>query len=457
MLAGEGIKKSYNGKEVLHGIDLGLEPGKITALIGPSGAGKTTLLRVLSLLDPPDSGKVFVDDAIYPFPQGKRKRNRQPAPWPKVTVVFQQLFLWPHLTLRQNINLPLNNKKDDNTKNYVDELIRSFEMTDFLDQYPNQASLGQRQRAALVRALALRPKYLLLDEITSALDVEQVKIVLYHLQDLRDQGVGILVATHLLGFAHEIADRVVFLNEGVVLETGGTEVLDKPANERLQQFLSTHESDIADIDRTSQLRFVGDAVSTRIKGGDFPSDHDAEFLNRSPLIEIIRLRINSKDIPRLLNIIDRHSGPSAVFALNLLRNYGQHEGVKKRLRSRWDDASVFLRCHLMWRILDDPDLPMDWHAKLFEFVIENWDVFKKNVLNMFGGVRRDMVREISQRIHDIGFAEYKKWAYLCCVPEVFDDQDAAEKLVRSALSSSDPFTREVANRLLTHFFSAESV
>ena len=232
MLIGKKITKKYRGVEILKGIDIKVEPGKITSLIGPSGSGKTTLLRVLSMLDLPDTGSIFLDSEKYNFPV---QPNEIIPPWPRVSVVFQQLFLWPHLTLRQNILLPLKGVKDEQ---HIKELINILQMEEFIDRYPNQVSLGQRQRVALARALALNPEYLLLDEITSALDVEQVNIILNHLQALKDKGVGILIVTHLLNFAQRASDQIVFLDEGKIIETGGKEILEKPKHERIQKFLS---------------------------------------------------------------------------------------------------------------------------------------------------------------------------------------------------------------------------
>jgi len=240
MLSAQNVFKSFGERQVLRGIDISVEPGKIAALIGPSGAGKTTLLRTLSLLDPPDSGKIAVDDIAYTFPLGLDDGIK--PPWPDVTVVFQQLFLWPHLTLRENIILPVRNKKKIDNGGHLDELIKLFDMAEFIDRYPNEASIGQRQRTALARALILDPSYILLDEITSALDVEQVSVILSHLQALRDKGIGVLLVTHLIGFARRAADRVVFLDEGKVLESGGPDLLDCPKNERVRRFLSVIES-----------------------------------------------------------------------------------------------------------------------------------------------------------------------------------------------------------------------
>ena len=236
MLVAENILKALGNKEILRNVSASIAPGQITALIGPSGSGKSTFLRALSLLDPPDSGTVEVDEARYTFP--KKNGNGLPSPWPKVTIVFQQLFLWPHLTVRQNISLPMKNSNGVGSDRPLDELIEVLELEEFADRYPNQVSLGQRQRAAIARALALQPKYLLLDEITSALDVEHVSKLLNHIRTLRDKGTGILLVTHLIGFAEKAADQILFMESGSLVEAGGPEVLASPKSRRLGQFLS---------------------------------------------------------------------------------------------------------------------------------------------------------------------------------------------------------------------------
>jgi ABC-type polar amino acid transport system ATPase subunit len=233
MLIGKNIVKKYRGKEILKGVDIAIAPGKITALIGASGAGKTTLLRTLSLLDAPDSGEIMIDESRYIFPL---KDGLFQPPWPDVTIVFQQLFLWPHLTIRENILLPLK-VKQINRDAELEKFIELFSMRNFIDNYPNQSSLGQRQRAAIVRALMLHPKYLLLDEITSSLDIEQVNIILSHLNIVRDSGVGVLIVTHLINFAEQASDQIIFLDDGQVLETG-KDVIKNPKHPRIKKFLS---------------------------------------------------------------------------------------------------------------------------------------------------------------------------------------------------------------------------
>jgi ABC-type polar amino acid transport system ATPase subunit len=237
MLEARNLNFSYApDRPLLKDINLKVATGGITVLIGPSGCGKTTLLRCLALLEPPQSGEIQVDEQIFHYPWAKDAIFS--PPWPKLTTVFQQLFLWPHMTLRENILLPVRRRKGGSIDGELDALIEAFDMKDFIDHFPNEASLGQRQRVALARAVMLEPRYLLLDEITSALDVEQIAKILTYLKGLRGKDIGIFIITHLLGFARHAADQVVFMANGEIAESGGAEILRNPQTERLGQFLS---------------------------------------------------------------------------------------------------------------------------------------------------------------------------------------------------------------------------
>ena len=238
MLKATNLNTTYDNREVLKNVEITIEPGKITSLIGPSGAGKTTLLRVLSMLEKPKSGNISLDNKKVEFPIQK---NDQASPWPEVSVVFQQLFIWPHLTLRKNIELPLEIRGTLNeSKQHLDQLYRTFDMAEYLDRFPNEVSLGQRQRVALVRALALKPKYLLLDEITSSLDVEQSAIILSHLTEIKKQGVGILMVAHDIDFALSNADTVCFMENGKIVKQGKPyEFLLESKDQRISNFIDS--------------------------------------------------------------------------------------------------------------------------------------------------------------------------------------------------------------------------
>ncbi|MEK7185477.1 MAG: ATP-binding cassette domain-containing protein [Patescibacteria group bacterium] len=231
MLTTKNITK-YNQEKttVLESVDIEVKPGTITSLIGPSGAGKTTLLNVMAFSAFPDKGEITIDDKKFSFPING---ELTPHASSSVAMVFQQLFLWPHLTLRENITI--SNKSSESE---VRELISAFGMEGFIDRYPNQTSLGQRQRAALARAIALKPRYLLLDEVTSALDIEQIESVVKYLEKLRSNGTGIVAVTHLLHFAKRISDQIVFMDKGRIIEIGGKEVLSDPKEARTKEFLA---------------------------------------------------------------------------------------------------------------------------------------------------------------------------------------------------------------------------
>jgi len=233
MLLAKNISKKIDGRVILKDISFSIESGEIISVIGPSGSGKTTFLRAISLIDFPDSGSLEIGEDKYQFPIKQIENVKYP--YPSLTVVFQQFFIWPHLTIRENITLALRGNVD---KKHFDEVVGLFQMNEFLDRYPNEVSLGQRQRAALARALVLKPKYLLLDEVTSALDIEQSHLILGHLKQIAEQGVGIIFVSHAIHLASKISNKVIFLDGGKIVEEGTSDIITNPKTDRLKKFIN---------------------------------------------------------------------------------------------------------------------------------------------------------------------------------------------------------------------------
>lgn len=233
MIKAKNLYKSIGSSEILKDINLELNKGEINVLFGPSGSGKTTLCRNLSLLDKPDKGEVEILDQKYSFPQTKKF---DVLPYPKISFVYQQLFLWPHLTNEQNILLALG--KDGNTENQdFKELVDFVEIKDILKRYPNEASIGQKQRVAIARALILKPKFIFFDEITSALDIVQTKKIISLIETLKNKGVGVLIVTHNLELFKKVADNMIFLSKGEVVEKG-SDIIQNPKSQELKTFLT---------------------------------------------------------------------------------------------------------------------------------------------------------------------------------------------------------------------------
>jgi polar amino acid transport system ATP-binding protein len=236
-LRGEGLTRRYGAAVALDGVSTILRPGEIKVVIGPTGSGKSTLLRCLALIDAPDSGTVAVDERVFNFPGVFDSGS---GVWPTVNLVFQDLALWPHLSLRENIELPLRLRAKRGQAfpgDHLEELMDYFRMGAFVDRYPDEVSGGQKQLAAVVRGMALKPKYLLLDEVTAAIDVEITADLLRMIRKIRKDGVGVLVVTHLLSFARASADSLLFLDEGRPVEEGPVTRLDDPRSDRLARFL----------------------------------------------------------------------------------------------------------------------------------------------------------------------------------------------------------------------------
>ena len=232
-----GVRKSFGTNIVLDGIDLAAAQGEVVTLIGASGSGKTTLLRCVNLLEPVDDGRILLDGtdiaAVGVDPNPVRRR---------VGIVFQSFNLFPHMSVERNVTLALTEvlgQPAAQARDTARALLDRLGLADKASAYPDQLSGGQQHRTAIARALALNPEVLLLDEVTSALDPELVGEVLDVVRELRGSGITMLIATHEMGFAREISDRVCFLAGGNVVESGPpSQVFGAPADPRTQQFLA---------------------------------------------------------------------------------------------------------------------------------------------------------------------------------------------------------------------------
>ncbi|WP_326621780.1 amino acid ABC transporter ATP-binding protein [Streptomyces decoyicus] len=241
------VHKSFGSLTVLNGVDLQVRTGEVTVVLGPSGSGKSTLLRTINHLEKVDSGSVSVDGALVGYRRAGNKlyelREREILRQrTEIGFVFQNFHLFPHLTVLENITeapvAALRRPKKDADK-AARALLARVGLADKADAYPRTLSGGQQQRVAIARALALEPKLLLFDEPTSALDPELVGEVLDVIKDLAHQGTTMIVVTHEIGFAREVADTVVFMDDGRIVEQGPPgEVLDRPRHERTKSFLS---------------------------------------------------------------------------------------------------------------------------------------------------------------------------------------------------------------------------
>ena len=232
----ENVHKSFGKKRVLNGIDLDVDEHEVICLIGPSGCGKSTILRCIDLLDDIDDGAVRLDGVEISGPGINANDVRK-----RIGIVFQSLNLFPHMSVLDNVTLgPRRAQRLDRqtTEDRAAEMLERFGLGDKITDYPNKLSGGQQQRAAIVRALMSEPELLLLDEVTSALDPELVGEVLSVIRELADQGMTMVLATHEMGFARDVANRVYFLHDGRVLESGPpADLFSNPSHERTQRFL----------------------------------------------------------------------------------------------------------------------------------------------------------------------------------------------------------------------------
>ena len=232
-----GLKKDFGENHVLRGIDMEIQPGEVVCMIGPSGSGKSTFLRCLNRLEEATSGEILVDGESITGPKADVDRIRR-----HMGMVFQQFNLFPHYTVKQNlmwapVELKLKTKEEAEKKAL--ELLERVGLSDKVAAMPRSLSGGQQQRVAIARALCMDPDIMLFDEPTSALDPEMVSEVLDVMRELAEQGMTMVVVTHEMGFAHDVADRVAFFDQGIIQEQGTPEeVIDHPQHERTKSFLS---------------------------------------------------------------------------------------------------------------------------------------------------------------------------------------------------------------------------
>lgn len=233
----QNLIKNFKDIKVLKGIDTEIKRGEVVVIIGASGSGKSTFLRCLNLLEEPSDGRIYFNDTDITAPKVNINLHRQ-----KMGMVFQQFNLFPHMTILKNMTIApiklLKMAKEDAEAKAM-ELLEKVGLADRAEAYPSQLSGGQKQRIAIVRALCMNPEVMLFDEPTSALDPEMVGEVLELMKDLAASGMTMAIVTHEMGFAREVADRVIFIDEGVIAEEGTPEeIFNNPKCPRLQEFLS---------------------------------------------------------------------------------------------------------------------------------------------------------------------------------------------------------------------------
>ncbi|RPF48218.1 amino acid ABC transporter ATP-binding protein (PAAT family) [Hydrogenoanaerobacterium saccharovorans] len=237
MITVKGLYKNFGSNQVLKGVDTTIEKGEKVVVIGPSGSGKSTFLRCLNLLEQPSQGEIWFENNKITDPKTDIDKLRQ-----KMGMVFQHFNLFPHLTVKKNITLApvkLGLQNQEQADVNAMRLLERIGLADKADSYPNMLSGGQKQRIAIVRALAMNPEVMLFDEPTSALDPEMVGEVLELMKELAKEGMTMVVVTHEMGFAREVATRVLFMDEGVIMEQNNPqEFFANPQNPRLKDFLA---------------------------------------------------------------------------------------------------------------------------------------------------------------------------------------------------------------------------
>lgn len=309
MITCKDIFKRYGDSIILNGIDANLDRGQITVLIGPSGSGKTTLLKSLSLIENPSSGKVTLDGESFEFPKTKAKVRKQffYSGKQKVGVVFQNLDLIPHWSNRENILIPLGQYISNSDKKELQNLLNLFKMQSFIDKLPHQCSKGEQQRVAFVRAVMLKPQFLFLDEITSALDPELIASLFKYLIELKDKGTGILIITHFLLFAQNVADKIIFIDKGQIIEQGTRDIMISPSTKKLQDFLLSLNGIILNT-RYHNLENVTKGVLDKNKKiyHDFNESNDVNKKLRLVYILLNQEKLDSQTLKELYRFINNN-------------------------------------------------------------------------------------------------------------------------------------------------------
>ena len=248
ILRTEHLYKAFGPLEVLQDVNLGVKKGEVICIVGPSGAGKSTYLRSLNQLETITSGKIFIKDELFLHREHNRTIHRidpekSKAMLLEMGMVFQSFNLFPHKTVLENVMIAqilVRKKSKEGARKLAEQIIQMVGLSDKLDVYPSKLSGGQQQRVAIARALAMEPEIMLFDEPTSALDPELVGEVLSVMRNLAKQGITMLVVTHEMGFAREVADRVIFMDQGRIAQQGSPqEIFVNPEGERLKQFLQS--------------------------------------------------------------------------------------------------------------------------------------------------------------------------------------------------------------------------
>ncbi|GHU39634.1 peptide ABC transporter ATP-binding protein [Spirochaetia bacterium] len=233
----ENLYKTFDTFEALNGVSMKADEGEVIVIIGPSGSGKSTFLRCLNMLETPTSGKIFVNGVELTAPGVNINKERR-----NIGMVFQQFNLFPHLSVKKNIMLSPVDQKVMTKKSAEEkalELLARVGLSDKANSYPQQLSGGQQQRVAIARTLAMNPALILFDEPTSALDPEMIGEVLHVIQALAEHGMTMIIVTHEMNFARDIADKIIVMDNGIIVETGGPdEIFNHPKEERTKQFLS---------------------------------------------------------------------------------------------------------------------------------------------------------------------------------------------------------------------------